>query len=90
MSNVTEPVRVSATTRPLDLAGLIAGVMRERGRLEMQAVGAGAINVAVKAIAIARGYVAPGGMELVLVPSFIDIAIEGEERRAIRLLVETR
>jgi stage V sporulation protein S len=56
----------------------------------MQAIGAGAINQAIKAIAIARGYVAPSGLDLVCVPAFIDIDIEGEERTAIKLIVEPR
>ena len=56
----------------------------------MQAIGAGAINQAVKAIAIARGYVAPAGMDLVCIPGFIDITIDGEERTAIKFLIEPR
>jgi stage V sporulation protein S len=58
--------------------------------VEVQAIGAGAINQAVKAIAISRGYVAPGGLDLVCIPAFIDISIDGEERTGIRLLVESR
>ncbi|MBU6428385.1 MAG: stage V sporulation protein S [Cyanobacteria bacterium REEB65] len=82
--------KVSAKSNPSSVAGALAGVLRERGRAELQAIGAGAINQAVKAVAIARGYVAPGGMDLVCVPAFIDIEIEGEERTAIRLIVEPR
>ena len=83
-------LKVSAKSNPSSVAGALAGVLRERGRAEMQAIGAGAINQAIKAIAIARGYVAPSGLDLVCVPAFIDIIIEGEERTAIKLIVEPR
>jgi len=66
------------------------GVIRSQRKVEVQAIGAGAINQAIKAIAISRGYVAPGGIDLVCIPSFIDISIDGEERTGIRLLVEAR
>lgn len=82
--------KVSAKSNPSSVAGALAGVIRERGRAELQAIGAGAINQAIKAVAIARGYVAPGGMDLVCIPAFIDITIEGEERTAIKLIVEPR
>lgn len=85
-----EILKVSASSKPVAVAGAIAGVIRSQGRVEVQAIGAGAINQAVKAIAISRGYVAPGGLEIVCVPSFIDISIDGEERTGIRLLVEVR
>ncbi len=85
-----EVLKVSATSQPVRVAGAIAGVVRTHHRVEIQAIGAGAINQAVKAIAISRGYVAPGGLELVCIPSFIDIAIDGEERTGIRLVVEVR
>lgn len=82
--------KVSAKSNPSSVAGALAGVLRERGRAELQAIGAGAINQAVKAVAIARGYVAPGGMDLVCIPAFIDISIDGEERTAIKLIIEPR
>ena len=82
--------KVSAKSNPSSVAGALAGVLREQGRAELQAIGAGAINQAIKAIAIARGYVAPGGMDLVCIPAFIDITIEGEERTAIKLIIEPR
>jgi len=85
-----EVFKVSAKSNPSSVAGALAGALREKGRAELQAIGAGAINQAVKAIAIARGYVAPGGMDLVCIPAFIDIAIDGEERTAIKLIVEPR
>ena len=85
-----EVLKVSATSKPVAVAGAIAGVVRTQQRVEVQAIGAGAINQAIKAIAISRGYVAPGGLDLVCIPSFIDISIDGEERTGIRLIVETR
>lgn len=83
-------LKVSAKSNPNSVAGALAAVLRERSGVELQAVGAGAINQAVKAIAISRGYVAPGGLDLVCIPAFIDISIDGEERTGIRLLVESR
>ena len=85
-----EVLRVSAKSSPNSVAGALAGVLRERGTAEIQAIGAGAINQAVKAIAIARGFVAPSGMDLICVPAFTDIIIDGEERTAIRFIVEPR
>jgi len=82
--------KVSAKSNPSSVAGALAGVLRERGRAELQAIGAGAINQAIKAVAIARGYVAPGGMDLICIPAFIDITIDGEERTAIKLIIEPR
>ena len=83
-------LKVSTKSNPNSVAGALAGVLRENGKAEIQAIGAGALNQAVKAIAIARGFVAPLGMDLVCVPAFIDINIDGEERTAIKLLVEPR
>ena len=85
-----ETLRVGAKSKPNTVAGAIAGVIREQGIVEVQTVGAGALNQAVKAIAIARGFLAPAGIELVCVPSFSDIEIDGNERTAIRLLVQPR
>src|SRR5256714_14465218 len=80
-----EVLKVSATSKPVAVAGAIAGVIRSKGRVEVQAIGAGAINQAVKAIAISRGYVAPGGLDLVCLPSFIDLLIDREETTRSRL-----
>ena len=85
-----EVLKVSARSNPNAVAGALAGVIRESGAAEMQAVGAGALNQAVKAIAIARGFVAPHGIDLVCVPAFADIEIDGEERTSIKLIVEPR
>jgi len=85
-----EVLKVSANSQPKSVAGAIAAVMRDSGMVECQAVGAGAVNQAVKSIAIARGYVAPNGIDLVCVPAFAKILIEGEERTAIRFQLEPR
>lgn len=85
-----ETLRVSSKSNPNSVAGALAGLLRERGGAEIQVIGAGALNQAVKAIAIARGYVAPGGFDIVCIPAFADIQINGEERTAIRLVVEPR
>ncbi|HHV98567.1 MAG TPA: stage V sporulation protein S [Clostridiaceae bacterium] len=83
-------LKVSAKSSPNSIAGALAGVIRERGTAEIQAIGAGALNQAVKAVAIARGFVAPSGLELICIPAFTDIQIDGEERTAIKLIVEPR
>lgn len=85
-----EVLKVSATSKPKSVAGALAAVLREKGQAEVQAVGAGAVNQAVKAIAITRGYVAPNGIDVVTIPAFAEIAIDGEERTAIRFIVESR
>lgn len=83
-------LKVSAASKPKSVAGAIAAVLREKGSAEVQAVGAGAVNQAVKAIAITRGFVAPNGIDLVCIPAFAEITIEGEERTAIKFIVEPR
>ncbi|KYO65739.1 MULTISPECIES: stage V sporulation protein S [Thermovenabulum] len=85
-----EVLKVSAKSNPNSVAGALAGVIREKGAAEIQVIGAGALNQAVKAIAIARGYVAPSGIDLICIPAFTDIEIEGQERTAIKLIVEPR
>jgi len=85
-----QTLRVSAKSKPSDVAGAIAGVIREEGHVEVQTVGAAALNQAVKGIAIARGFLISSGTDLVCVPSFSDIIIEGNERTAIKLLVTPR
>ena len=85
-----EVLKVSSKSNPNSVAGALAGVLREKGSAEIQAIGAGALNQAVKAIAIARGFVAPSGMDLVCVPAFTDINIEGDQKSAIILIVEPR
>lgn len=85
-----EVLRVSAGSKPKSVAGALAAVLREKGFAEVQAVGAGAVNQAVKAIAITRGFVAPNGIDLICVPAFAEIQIDGEERTAIKFIVEPR
>lgn len=85
-----EVLKVSSKSNPNSCAGALAGVLRQHGAVEVQVVGAGALNQAVKAVAIARGFVADSGLDLVCVPTFADIEIDGESRTAIRLLVEDR
>ncbi len=86
----SEVLKVSARSRPSAVAGAIAGVVRESGRAEVQAIGAGATNQAVKAVAIARDYLLETGIEAVCLPAFIDVQIDEENRTAIRLIVEPR
>ena len=85
-----ETLKVSTKSNPNSVAGAMAGAVRQAGGVEVQVVGAGALNQAIKAVAIARGYVAPAGIDLVCVPTFADIVIDGERRTAIRLSVEDR
>ena len=85
-----EVLKVSARSHPNSVTGAIASVMREHDSVEVQAVGAGASNQAIKAIAIARGYLAPIGVDLICYPAFANVDIDGENRTAIRLICETR
>ncbi len=83
-------LKVSSKSNPNSVAGALAGVLREKGFVEVQTIGAGALNQAVKAVAISRGFVAPAGIDLICIPAFTDIQIEGEERTAIKLIIEPR
>ncbi len=83
-------IKVSARSRSTAVAGAIAGVVREHQRAEVQAIGAGAVNQAVKAMAIARGYLAEDGIDVVFVPFFTETDIDGQERTALRMVVEPR
>lgn len=85
-----EILKVSSKSNPNSVAGAIANVFREKGVVEVQAVGAGAINQAIKSIAIARGFVAPTGKNLICIPAFQDITINNEERTAIKLIVKAQ
>jgi stage V sporulation protein S len=85
-----EILKVSAKSSPNAVAGAIAGAIRERGEVEVQAVGAGAANQAIKAVAITRGYLAPTGVDVICIPAFTNVLIEGEERTAVKLLIEPR
>ena len=83
-----EIIKVSSTSVPNHVAGAIASLMREQDKLMIQTIGAAALNQAIKSIAIARGFVAPSGKNLVCIPAFTDITIDGDERTAIKLIVE--
>jgi stage V sporulation protein S len=85
-----EILKVSSKSIPNSVAGAIAGVIREKNSVEVQSVGAGALNQAIKAIAVARGYLAPAGMDLVCIPSFTSVTIDGSDRTAIRLVIEPK
>lgn len=83
-----EIIKVSSKSAPHAVAGAIANAIRENQTAEIQAVGAGATNQAVKSIAIARGYLAPSGIDIACVPGFASVELDGEQRTAIRLVVK--
>ena len=83
-------LKVSSKSKPNSVAGALANAFKECKAVEIQAIGAAALNQAIKAIAIARGYVAPTGKDLICIPAFSDIEIDGEERTAIKLIIECR
>lgn len=87
---LVEVLKVSAKSNPKSVAGALTAVLRDNGSAEIQAVGASAVNQAIKAIAITRGFIAPNGIDLVAIPAFVEIAIDGEERTAIKFIVEPR
>lgn len=82
-------IKVAATSRSTAVAGAIAGMIREAGRVDVQAIGAGAVNQAIKAIAIAHGYLEPDNIHIYCVPSFAELLMDGKERTAVRLAVES-
>lgn len=82
-----EVLKISSTSKPKSVAGAIAAVLRTDGEVEIQAIGAGAVNQAVKSIAIAHGYVEQDEIKLVCVPSFTKIDVDEEEKTAIKFLV---
>lgn len=81
---------ISTKSSAAKVAGALVNALRTANKVELQSVGAGALNQAVKAVAIARGYVAPMGKDLICVPAFTNVVIEGEEKSAIKLIVEVR
>lgn len=85
-----EIIKVSAKSRSTAVAGAIAGVIRENKHAEVQAIGAGAVNQAIKAVAIARGYLEQDGLDIYVIPIFAEVDINGEERTAVKLKVESR
>ncbi len=82
-----ENLKISSKSNPNSVAGAIIGVLKENKKAELQAIGAGAINQAIKAVAIARGFVAPSGIDLICVPAFSEVEVEGEQRTGMKLIV---
>lgn len=85
-----ETLKVSSASQPKSVAGAIAAISRNNKAVEIETIGAGAVNQAVKSIAIARGYVAPNGIELICKPAFSQIDVEGEAKTSIKFVVERR
>ena len=85
-----DTLKVSSKSNPNSVAGALTNVFRDKGKVEIQAIGAGALNQAIKGVAIARGFVAPSGKNLICIPAFQDIMVDGEERTAIKLIVEAK
>lgn len=90
VTDKVEIIKVSATSRTSAVAGAIAGIFREQEYANVQAIGASAVNQAVKALALARDYLAEDGYDIVSIPEFVDVEIDGNIRTAIRLNVEAR
>ena len=80
-------LKVSSKSNPNSVAGAIAGMIKEYGKVELQAIGAGALNQAIKSIAVARGYVAPAGINLICIPAFTDVKVEDDDKTGIKLIV---
>lgn len=85
-----EMLKVSSKSNPNNVAGAIANMFREKGKVEVQAIGAGAINQAIKSIIICRGFIAPSGNDLICIPAFSDILIDGIEKTAVKFIIEAR
>ena len=85
--NNKQLVKVSSKSNPGSIAGVIAGLVKEEAPIELQAIGAGAVNVAVKSIATARGFVAPTGINLSCIPAFADVEVEGESKTGIKFII---
>ena len=85
-----EILKVSSKSNPSKVAGAVANIFRETGSVELQTIGAGSLNQAIKAIAIARGFLAPMGINLVVIPAFNDTLIAGEQKTAIKLIIESK
>jgi len=85
-----ETLKVSSKSEPKSVAGAIAGILRNGNPVEINAIGAAAVNQVVKSIAVARGYVAPNGIDLVCIPAFAQLEVDGKEKTSIRFIVEKR
>ena len=87
---MSDLIKVSATSQTTAVAGAIAGIIRERRQVDVQAIGASAVNQAVKAIAIAHGYLVDDGLDIWCLPGFVQVDVAGLERTAVRFTVEVR
>ncbi|MCL2361542.1 MAG: stage V sporulation protein S [Defluviitaleaceae bacterium] len=85
-----ETLKVSSKSEPKSVAGAIAAILRNGEPVEINAIGAAAVNQVVKSIAVARGYVAPNGIDLVCIPAFAQLEVDGKEKTSIRFIVEKR
>lgn len=83
-------LKVSSKSNPNKVAGAIANLFKENNKIEIQTVGAGSLNQAIKSIAIARGFLAPSGINLVVIPAFSEVQIENQTKTAIKLILETK
>lgn len=88
MENNLKSLKVSGKSNPNSVAGAIAGILRDRTSIEIQTIGAAALNQAIKAVAIARGFLVPAGIDIVCVPSFSEVEVQGEDRTGIKLTVK--
>jgi len=85
-----ELLKISSNSKPHALAGAIANSIRKSNSVQLQVIGAGSLNQAIKGIIIARGYLAPNGIDIIVVPSFVDLDVQNVKKTGIRLLIETR
>ena len=83
-------IKVKANSRTAAVAGAIAGVMREHKHADVQAIGAGAVNQALKALILAKGYLAEDGITITCSPEFVDVDIDGKVRTAIKLVIDIK
>lgn len=89
-SEVREVLKVSAKSQPNMVAGAIAGLIRSGSSVQLQAIGAGAVNQTVKSVATARNYLIPDGIDIICTPSFVEVDLDGRLRTAISIYVEAR
>lgn len=87
---MADVIKVKANSRTAAVAGAIAGVMREHKHVDIQAIGAGAVNQALKALVLAKGYLAEEGIEIICSPEFVDVDIDGKVRTAIKIVVDPK
>lgn len=88
MNSKTDLLKISTKSNPNSIAGAIAAMVKETGKVEMQLIGAGALNQAIKGVAIARGFVAPSGIDLVCIPAFAEIVVDGDSKTGLKLIVK--